>query len=97
MPWLLALFAGLPGEIAAEEAAGDAGKGEEPGHFAVGTEDEDEDVGAAGDRERDRRGVDEGHTEDPKDAKVQEPRRDKVLRSGGKDHGGWMGETGSTV
>lgn len=88
---LAAFLAGFPGEIAADDAAEDAGESEKPGHFAVSAKDEDEDVGAAWDGQGDGRGVHQGHTEDPEDAKVEEPWRDETvgLAFGREDHG-WL-------
>ena len=54
---LAAFFAGFPGEPCADEAAGDGDGGEEPGGFAMRAEDEDENVGAAGDGQRDGGGI----------------------------------------
>ena len=70
---LAALFPGRPGEVSADDAAGHAAEGKEPGRFAVGAKDDDEDVRDGGQRGDDRRGVKERGAKDPGHPEVKDP------------------------
>ena len=75
---LAAFLPGLPGEPAAQEAAGDGAGSEEPGRFAVSAEDEDENVGAAWDGKRDGRRVKKSDGKDAGESEMKDPGGDEL-------------------
>lgn len=86
-------LAELPGRVSADEAAGDGGHGKQPGISFVRDHPEKQQIGGAGDGQRNDGGIDDRNQEEAQRPKVHNPVRHKgMMRAMGGGFGGGWGE-----
>lgn len=88
---LAAFPAQVPGCVPTKDAADDGGGGKEPGIPLVGDEQKQQQVGAAGDGQRDDGRIDDGNQKEPQRPKMHEPARHQRMANarGGNSRRRW--------
>jgi len=80
----------IPGSVSAHEAARDGEQGKQPWIAAMCYQPEKQQVSTTGQRQRNRRGVDDGNREKPQGSEVREPmRHQRAMRCGRKEQCQW--------